>query len=42
MAVITCGKSTIRIVPPLVITRKLVEAGLDIIESRIRQVEKQR
>jgi len=41
VAVITCGKSTIRIVPPLIITRELVEAGLDIIEDAIKQVEKQ-
>ncbi len=41
VAVITCGKSTIRIVPPLIITRELVDAGLDIIEDTIKQVEKQ-
>ncbi|UCH31472.1 MAG: acetyl ornithine aminotransferase family protein [Candidatus Bathyarchaeota archaeon] len=42
VAVITCGKSTIRIVPPLIITQKLVDAGLDIIENGIKQVEKRR
>ncbi len=41
VAVITCGKSTIRIAPPLIITRELVDTGLDIIEDAIRQVEKQ-
>ncbi len=41
VAVITCGMSTIRIVPPLTITRGLVDAGLDILEDAIRQVEKQ-
>jgi len=41
VAVITCGKSTVRIVPPLIITRELVDAGLDIIEDTIKQVEKQ-
>ncbi len=41
IAVITCGKSTIRIAPPLIITRELVDAGLDIIEDAIKQVEKQ-
>lgn len=41
VAVITCGMSTIRIVPPLTVTRELVEAGLDILEDAIRQVEKQ-
>jgi len=41
VAVITCGKSTVRIAPPLIITRELVDAGLDIIEDTIKQVEKQ-
>ncbi len=41
VAVITCGKSTIRLVPPLIITRELIDAGLDIIEDAIRDVEKQ-
>jgi 4-aminobutyrate aminotransferase len=41
VAVITCGKSTIRIVPPLIITRELVDAGLDIIADVIKQVERE-
>jgi 4-aminobutyrate aminotransferase len=41
VAVITCGKSTIRIAPPLIITRELVDSGLDIIEDAIKHVEKQ-
>jgi 4-aminobutyrate aminotransferase len=41
VAVITCGKSTIRLVPPLIITRELADAGLDIIEDAIKQVEKE-
>ncbi len=41
VAVITCGKSTLRIVPPLLITRELMDAGLDIIEDVIKQVEKE-
>ncbi len=36
VAVITCGKSTLRIAPPLIITRDLVDAGIDIIEDSIR------
>jgi 4-aminobutyrate aminotransferase len=40
--VITCGASTIRIAPPLIITRELVDAGLEIIEDTIRDVEKER
>jgi 4-aminobutyrate aminotransferase len=41
VAVITCSKSTIRIAPPLLITRELMDAGLDIIEDAIKQVEKE-
>lgn len=40
VAVITCGKSTIRIAPPLIITPELVDAGMDIIEDAIKQVER--
>jgi len=40
VAVITCGVSTIRIAPPLNITRELVDAALDIIEDVIKEVEK--
>jgi 4-aminobutyrate aminotransferase len=39
VAVITCGKSTIRIAPPLLITRELIDSALDIVEDAIRQVE---
>jgi 4-aminobutyrate aminotransferase-like enzyme len=39
--VITCGASTIRIAPPLVITRDLVDAALDIIEDSMKEVEKE-
>jgi 4-aminobutyrate aminotransferase len=38
--VITCGASTIRIAPPLIITRELVDASLDIIEDVMKEVEK--
>ncbi|MCW3982020.1 MAG: acetyl ornithine aminotransferase family protein [Candidatus Bathyarchaeota archaeon] len=41
VAVITCGKSTIRIAPPLTMSRELVDAGLDIVLDAIRQVEQQ-
>ncbi|HUW47179.1 MAG TPA: aminotransferase class III-fold pyridoxal phosphate-dependent enzyme, partial [Patescibacteria group bacterium] len=40
--VISCGASTIRIAPPLVITKELVDSALDIIEDTIRQVEKEK
>jgi len=40
LAVITSGSSTIRIAPPLIITRELVDAGLDILEGSIKEVSK--
>jgi 4-aminobutyrate aminotransferase len=40
VAVITCGVSTLRIAPPLNITRELVDSGLEIVEDVIRDVEK--
>jgi 4-aminobutyrate aminotransferase len=42
VAMITCGKSTLRIVPPLVITRDLMDSALDIITSTIKEVEKEK
>ncbi|MBS7636157.1 acetyl ornithine aminotransferase family protein [Candidatus Bathyarchaeota archaeon] len=42
VAVITCGISTLRIVPPLNITRELVDAGLEIIEDVVKEVEKEK
>jgi 4-aminobutyrate aminotransferase len=41
IAVITCGVSTIRIVPPLIITRELVDSAMDIIEDVAKEVEKE-
>lgn len=41
VAVITCGASTVRIAPPLIITRELVDAALDIIEDTVKEVEKE-
>jgi len=40
ISIITCGVSTLRIAPPLNITRELVDASLEIIEDVIRDVEK--
>jgi 4-aminobutyrate aminotransferase len=37
---ITCGRSTLRIVPPLTITRELVDEALGVIESAIALVNK--
>jgi 4-aminobutyrate aminotransferase len=42
ITIITCGASTLRIVPPLTITRELVDAGLEIIEDVIKEVEKEK
>jgi 4-aminobutyrate aminotransferase len=39
--VITCGASTIRIAPPIIIDRELVDAALDIIIDVTREVEKE-
>lgn len=38
LAIITSGKSTMRFVPPLVITRELVDAGLDVFEGVVKEV----
>ena len=38
LAVITAGHSTIRIAPPLIITRELVDSGLEILEGAIKEV----
>ncbi|MGD0159229.1 MAG: acetyl ornithine aminotransferase family protein [Candidatus Bathyarchaeia archaeon] len=40
--VISCGASTIRIAPPLIITRDLVDSALDIIEDVTKEVEKEK
>ncbi len=40
LAVITCGHSTLRIAPPLIITRDLVDSGLDILEGAVKEVSK--
>ncbi len=42
VATITCGFSTLRLVPPLTITRELVDASLEIIEDVIKEVEKEK
>jgi len=42
VAIITCGASTLRIAPPLTITRELVDASLEIIGDVIKEVEKEK
>jgi 4-aminobutyrate aminotransferase len=39
--VITCGASTIRVAPPLIITRELVDSALDILVDITKEVEKE-
>lgn len=41
LLLITCGESTIRIAPPLVITRELIDEGINIIQNSIKEVEKE-
>src|SRR5271157_282035 len=40
--VITCGASTIRVAPPLIITRELVDSALDIIEDVTKEIDKEK
>ena len=42
VAIITCGTSTLRIAPPLIITRELVDACLEIIGDVTKGVEKEK
>ena len=42
VAIITCGVSTLRIAPPLIITRELVDAAMEIIEDVISEVEREK
>jgi len=42
LALLGCGKSTIRLIPPLSITEEETKVGLDILEKAIAKVEKKR
>jgi len=42
VAIITSGASSLRVAPPLNITTELIDAGLDIFEDVIREVEKEK
>jgi len=42
VAIITCGVSTLRVAPPIIITRELVDAALDIVEDVIKEVDKEK
>jgi 4-aminobutyrate aminotransferase len=41
VATVTCGVSTLRLVPPLTITRELVDTSLEIIGDVIKEVERE-
>jgi 4-aminobutyrate aminotransferase len=41
LLLISCGESTIRIAPPLTINREYVDISIDIIESTLKEVEKE-
>jgi 4-aminobutyrate aminotransferase len=41
VAIVTCGASTIRIVPPLTIQREMLDIALDIVEDTIEEVAKE-
>jgi len=41
VAIVTCGTSTIRIVPPLTIQREMLDTALDIVEDTINEVAKE-
>ena len=41
IAIVTCGVSTLRLVPPLNITRELVDASLEIIGDVIKEVDEE-
>jgi len=38
LAIVTSGKSTMRFAPPLLITRELLDAGLDVFEGVVKEV----
>lgn len=40
--IITCGVSTLRIAPPLIITRELVDSAMEIVEDVIKEVGKEK
>jgi 4-aminobutyrate aminotransferase len=42
VATVTCGVSTLRLVPPLTITRELVDTSLEIVEDVIKEVEREK
>ena len=41
VAIVTCGVSTLRLVPPLTITRELVDASLEILGDVFKEVDEE-
>jgi len=41
LAIITAGKSTMRFAPPLIISKELIDAGLDVFEGALKEVSAQ-
>jgi len=41
LAIITAGKSTMRFAPPLIITKELIDVGLDVFEGAVKEVSAQ-
>ena len=41
LAIITSGKSTMRFAPPLIITRELIDAGLEIFEGALKEIARE-
>jgi len=41
LAIITAGKSTMRFAPPLIITREILDEGLEIFEGAVKEVAAQ-
>jgi len=38
VVLITCGPSTLRLAPPLTITRELIDPALDVLEGAVKEV----
>jgi len=42
IALVNCGKSVIRLMPPLPITRDLIDKSLDVLDESISAIEKEK
>jgi 4-aminobutyrate aminotransferase-like enzyme len=41
LAIITAGKSSMRFAPPLIISRETIDAGLEVFEGAVKEVNSQ-